>query len=42
MTEPLYFWLGEEADTVTVDLETFEQLAREVFELDLTDPQADE
>lgn len=37
MTEPLYFWLGEEADTAAVDLETFEQRAREVFELDSTE-----
>ena len=37
MTEPYLFWLGEEADTVAVDLETYEQRAREVFELDSTE-----
>lgn len=42
MTEPYFFWLGQEADTAAVDLETYEQIAREVFEIDLTDPQADE
>lgn len=41
MSKP-YFWLGAEAETVVVDLETYEQVAREVFEIDLTDPQADE
>lgn len=37
MSEPLYFWLGEEADTVGFELETYEQRAREVFEIDTTD-----
>lgn len=36
MTEP-YFWLGAEAEAAAVDLETFEQRAREVFELDSTE-----
>lgn len=41
------FWLGEEAETVAVYLETHEQLARELIDFlpvhaDLTDPQADE
>lgn len=37
MTEPLYFWLGDEADTVAFELETYEQRAREVFEVDSTE-----
>lgn len=37
MTEPFYFHLGAEADTIAVELETFEQKAREAFELDSTD-----
>lgn len=37
MSEPYFFWLGEEADTAAVDLETYEQRAREVFELDSTE-----
>lgn len=37
MNEPYFFWLGEEADTAAVDLETYEQRAREVFELDSTE-----
>lgn len=36
MTEP-FFWLGAEAEAAAVDLETFEQRAREVFELDSTE-----
>lgn len=37
MSEPYFFWLGEEADTAAVDLETYEQRAREVFEVDSTE-----
>lgn len=36
MSEP-YFWLGAEAETVLVDLETYEQRVREVFEVDSTE-----
>lgn len=42
MNEPLYFWLGDEAELEWFWQETLEQLAREVFEIDLTDPQTDE
>lgn len=37
MTEPYFFWLGQEADTAAVDLETFKQRVCEVFELDSTE-----
>lgn len=36
MSEP-YFWLGQEAESVVVDLETYEQRVREVFEVDSTE-----
>lgn len=31
------FWLGDEADTAAFELETYEQRAREVFEVDSTE-----
>lgn len=31
------FWLGDQSESVAVDLETFEQRAREAFEIDSTD-----
>ena len=41
MTPP-YFWLGSDAKRVADDYETQQQLAREAFEVDHTDAQADE
>lgn len=37
-----YHWLGDQSATVVAALETYEQRAREAYEIDLTDPQADE
>lgn len=42
MTDPDYFHLGSEAETVAAELETYEQLAKEAAVVDLTDPQCDE
>ena len=39
-----YHWLGDEAESVIVDLEAYEQRVLELVpvRVDLTDPQADE